>query len=168
MKTIDRFFFSILFLTLYVAAGCDSQATGEEAALRSAVALMLEEGWSKGEVSVFEETVADSVRFHYAGNSPRILSREEMSRIVLRWREAFPDLRMRLDELLVKGNRAAARMTLTGTHRGSWAGADSTGNEVRMALMMFFHFEDGKMVELWESDDQLGFRRQLGLIPPAE
>lgn len=31
--------------------------------------------------------------------------------------------------------------------------------------LMFFHFDDGKMVELWEVDNQLGFRRQLGLIP---
>ncbi len=34
-----------------------------------------------------------------------------------------------------------------------------------MALMMFFRFEDGKVVELWEVDDQLGFRRQLGIEP---
>lgn len=139
----------------------------KEAAVRSAVETQINEGWNKGNVSVFNENIADSMLFHYAGN-PRTLSREALSRTVLRWREAFPDLHMSLDDLLVKGNRAAARLTLTGTHRGVWAGAEPTGEKVRMALMLFFRFEKGRMVELWESDDQLGLRRQLGLLPQAD
>lgn len=125
---------------------------------------MFNNGWNRGQTGVFKETIADTVLFHYAG-SPRKLSQEQMSEIVLRWREAFPDLQMEIQELIVQGDIAAARLNLSGTHEGSWAGAAPTGKQVNMALMMFFRFEDGKMVELWESDDQLGFRKQLGIIP---
>lgn len=153
-----------LLLCGFLMSGCLAEKVENKEKIRTQVESMFNEGWNKGNVSVFEETIADTVLFHYAG-SPRRLSLEQMSDIVLRWREAFPDLRMVIQELLIQEDLAAARMTLSGTHEGPWAGADPTGKEVSMSLMMFFRFEDDKMVELWESDDQLGFRQQLGILP---
>jgi predicted ester cyclase len=95
----------------------------------------------------------------------KVLARDQMSEFIIRWREAFPDLRMEIEELLIENDLAATRLTFSGTHMAPWAGAEPSGEHVSMAPMMFFRFEDGKMVELWEVDDQLGFRRQLGLIP---
>lgn len=141
--------------------GC-SEPTPREPDLEPLVLSMFEDGWSRGDVGAFSSTIADSVLFHYAG-TPRRLSRDEMGEIVLRWREAFPDLRMDIEEMISEGDIVAARLTLSGTHEGPWRGAPPTGRRVSMALMMFFRFEDGRMVELWESDDQLGFQRQLGL-----
>lgn len=123
---------------------------------------MIEEGWNRGDIAAFELSVADSVSFHYHG-TPRTLTRDDMAQLVLRWREAFPDLRMEVEELLAEGELVAARLTLSGTHRAPWAGVAPTGKRIKMALMMFFRFEGAKMVELWESDDQLGLRRQLGI-----
>jgi len=149
---------------LLVACGTD--ALPAEPDLKASVHAMIERGWNRGDVGVFSSTIADSVVFHYAG-SPREVSREEMGAIVLRWREAFPDLRTDTDGLIAEGELVAARLTLSGTHKGPWGGAAPTGTRVRMASMMFFRFENGKLVELWESDDQLGFRRQLGIIPQS-
>lgn len=154
---------SVITISLLLA-GCSLKETSNEQNIHAAVHSMFEDGWNSGDTGVFDESIADSVLFHYAG-SPREMTRGEMSEIVLRWREAFPDLRMDIQELVIRQDLAAARLTLTGTHEGPWAGAEPTGKQVSMALMMFFRFEDGKMVELWESDDQLGFRRQLGIIP---
>ena len=72
---------------------------------------------------------------------------------------------MEIEELLIENDLAATRLTLSGIHMAPWAGAETSGEHMSMALMMFFRFEDGKMVEFWEVDDHLGFRRQLGLIP---
>jgi steroid delta-isomerase-like uncharacterized protein len=153
--------FGILCLLVF-AVSCDRPATSQKQQLQKAVHSMFEDGWNRGDIASFDETIADSVLFHYA-DSPKTLSRGQMSEFIVRWREAFPDLRMDVEELLVEDNLAAARLTLTGTHEGPWADAEPTGEKVSMALMMFFRFEDGKMVELWEVDDQFGFRRQLGL-----
>lgn len=155
---------SVLIILVVLIPGCDSNTSGQQSSIRPAIESMFNDGWNRGEVSVFNETIADTVQFHYAG-TPQELSLAEMSQIVLRWRQAFPDLRMNVEELLIQENLAAARLTLSGTHEGPWAGVDSTGKRVNMALMMFFRFENGKMVELWESDDQLGLRKQLGIIP---
>lgn len=129
---------------------------------KASVAAMFDQGWNRGEVDVFSSTMADTVVFHYAG-APRDMTRAQMGTVVLRWREAFPDLRMDIDEMIAEDDIVAARLTLSGTHQGDWAGAAPTGRHVTMALAMFFRFEGGRMVELWESDDQLGFRQQLGI-----
>lgn len=126
--------------------------------------MMVEEGWNRGRVEVFTLISADSVRFTYAG-SPRTLTRAAMGATVLRWRRAFPDLRMEIHELVAEGDLVAARLTLSGTHQGPWAGVAPTGRRVTMSLMMLFRFEGGRLVEFWESDDQLGLRRQLGALP---
>ncbi len=131
--------------------------------LKASVTLMIEQGWNQGKTEVFAPVAADPMRFHYAG-VPRELSVDELCTIVGRWRAAFPDLRMEIDELVTEGDIVAALMTFTGTHMGPWAGAEPTGRQIRMAMTLFFRFEDGTLVEIWELDDQLGFRRQLGLI----
>lgn len=155
--------FGILCLMIF-AVSCEQPTTSQKKQIQESVHSMFEDGWSRGDIASFDETIADSVLFHYAG-SPRTLSRDQMSEFIVRWRESFPDLKIDLEELLIQDNLAAIRGTLSGTHEGPWAGAEPTGEKVSMALMMFFRFEDGKMLELWEVDDQLGFRRQLGLIP---
>lgn len=149
---------------ILLLAACGTDVSSEEADLRAAVVSMFEEGWNRGAVDVFSSTMADSVLFHYAGAS-RMVSREEMGEIVLRWREASPDLRMEIDELVAERYLVATRLTLSGAHEGPWAGAEPTGRQIAMALMMFFRFEEGRLVELWESDDQPGFQQQLGIIP---
>lgn len=95
---------------------------------------MTEEAWNRGELGILDRGMADSVRFHYAG-SPRTMSRDGMGRAVMRWREAFPDLRMEIDELIAEDDLVAGRFTLSGTHRGEWNGVPPTGREVTMALI---------------------------------
>lgn len=152
---------ALVLLPVGLSLAC-SNSSLQEADLKPLVVAMIEEGWNLGDVEVFSSTIAEDVLFHYAG-SPREMSREEMAATVLRWREAFPDLEMKIEALIQERNLVAARLEFSGTHEGSWRGASPTGREVTMALMMFFRFENGRLVELWESDDQLGFRQQLGL-----
>ncbi len=155
----------ISILSILVLGGaCNSSTQSNEPDLKSAVAAMFEQGWNQGQIEVFAESIADTVLFHYA-DSPGEVTLDEMSQMVLHWRDAFPDLRIDIEELIVENDIAAARLTLSGTHEKLWRGAEPTGQKVTMALMMFFRFEDGKMVELWEVDDQLGFQKQLGIIP---
>jgi steroid delta-isomerase-like uncharacterized protein len=131
--------------------------------LKDAVAAMFEGGWNQGDVSAFATRAADPMIFHYAGLK-RSLSVQELGQIVHRWRAAFPDLRITVDEMISEGDIVATRTTFTGTHRGSWAGAKPTGRTITMVQTLFFRFESGKLVEVWELEDQIAFRKQLGLI----
>lgn len=161
---IGAFSRAIVALLMGVSVACSTDTHSTNADVKALVEAIIERGWNQGELEVFSSTIADSVSFHYAG-STREMTRNEMSEIVRRWREAFPDLQMEIEEMVAERGLVASRLTLSGTHEGAWRGALPTGKRVTMALMMFFRFEDGKLLELWESDDQLGFQRQLGIIP---
>ena len=112
----------IAVIVVLLSGGCETGAADPKAAVRSIV----ERGWNRGEVDTFSRTLADTVDFHYAG-SAREMSRDQMSAIVLRWREAFPDLRMELEEMISEGDLVAARLTLSGTHEGPWGGGPPPG-----------------------------------------
>jgi len=45
-------------------------------------------------------------------------------------REAFPDLSIAVEDVMVEGDRVAARVTMRGTHRGEFQGIEPTGKRV--------------------------------------
>jgi predicted ester cyclase len=49
----------------------------------------------------------------------------------------------------------------TGSQQGPWRELEPTGRSVEVEEMMFFRFEDGLLVELWEVFDEHEMRRQL-------
>ncbi|HEX6737754.1 MAG TPA: ester cyclase [Vicinamibacteria bacterium] len=81
---------------------------------------------------------------------------------------AFPDLECSMDDAIAQGEKVATRYTVRGTHRGPFAGAAPTGNQITMGGMMIFRLADGRIQEAWGCADLLGFRRQLNPSPTAE
>ena len=52
-------------------------------------------------------------------------------------------------------------LTFHGTHLGAWAGIEPSGEVVAVEEMMFFRFEDGTLVEMWEVFDEKGLLAQI-------
>jgi predicted ester cyclase len=67
-----------------------------------------------------------------------------------------------IDDLVATEDRAAARMTFRGVHRGRFFGVEPSGREIAWAGAAFFKTEGGKIVELWVLGDVDGVKRQLG------
>jgi predicted ester cyclase len=81
---------------------------------------------------------------------------------------AFPDLRHRLEEVLVDGDRAAARIVIEGTHQGDLMGIPPTRRPVSFGATNVFHFGDGVIAEHWITTDTLGLLQQIGAVPAPE
>ncbi len=79
---------------------------------------------------------------------------------------AFPDMRMDVQDVIASGDKAVARVQVTGTHKGEFMGIPPTGNQVSMNLIDITRFgEDGLAREHWGVADQLALMQQLGVIP---
>jgi steroid delta-isomerase-like uncharacterized protein len=77
-------------------------------------------------------------------------------------REAMPDLRMALDDVFATDDdRAAARATLTGTHRGDFLGVPASGKRVTFAAITLYRIEAGRIAEAWSLVDWAGARDQM-------
>ena len=79
--------------------------------------------------------------------------------------EAFPDVRLTIQDILSEGVMVAARVAFHGTHRGEFQGIPPTGKEVAFTSMEFNRVVGGQVEEHWVELDLLGLMQQLGAIP---
>ena len=90
---------------------------------------------------------------------------EGLKEIIVVMRNAFPDGKITVDDLIAGGDRVVARWTLRGTHRGEFMGIAATGKQVSMSGIEIDRFAGDKAVEHWEQADIMSLMQQLGAIP---
>jgi steroid delta-isomerase-like uncharacterized protein len=133
-----------------------------EEANNALVRRFYEEAWAQGHFDVVDELFSDDYERHdFRGGEPTP-GPEGQKEIARAFRAAFPDLSWEIDFILAEDDFVAARWTASGTHLGTWAGVEPTGNEMRFSGINVFRFSEGKVVELWNHRDDLGLMQQLG------
>jgi steroid delta-isomerase-like uncharacterized protein len=78
---------------------------------------------------------------------------------------AFPDAQITIEDQLAEGDTVATRWTGRGTHQGELMGVPPSGKRVEVAGVTISRIEGGKIVEDWDSYDNLTTLQQLGLAP---
>jgi steroid delta-isomerase-like uncharacterized protein len=79
---------------------------------------------------------------------------------------AFPDMRMDVKDVIVSGDKAVARVQVSGTHSDEFMGIPATDKSFEVNLIDIMRFgEDGLAHEHWGVVDQLLMMQQLGIIP---
>ena len=79
---------------------------------------------------------------------------------------AFPDMRMDVQDSFASGDKAVARLRVSGTHQGEFMGIPATGNPVSVNLIDITRFgDDGLAREHWGVADIFAMMQQLGVIP---
>jgi steroid delta-isomerase-like uncharacterized protein len=106
------------------------------------------DAFSTGGVDLLDEVVADDFLDHdpMPGQPPGLLG---LKQAIGEFRAAFPDGEMVVDDLVAEGDRVVARVTMSGTHRGEYAGMPGTGRAVRAEGIEIFRVGRGKIAEGW-------------------
>lgn len=79
----------------------------------------------------------------------------------------FPNHHFTVDDVVVNGDKAAARWTMTALNTAPIAGIPPTGRPITNRAIVFYRFENGKIAELWLQMDQIGVFRQIGVQLPG-
>ena len=92
----------------------------------------------------------------------------DMAAAARRWiepfREAFPDVHMKIVTLVAEGDTIAAPFRCSATHMGQWQGRPSTGRRFRnVDEVYFFTIREGRIASAWGLEDNDRRRRQLGI-----
>src|SRR5918994_598368 len=120
----------------------------------------LEEAWNQSNLEVVDE-IFDRYVSHQPDGSVLERGPEDVKRFVGEFRSAFPDLRISPDDQIAEGDRVVSHGTIRGTHQGEFRGMAPTGEETEIKGMAIFRFSsEGKVVESWDSYDQLSLMRQ--------
>lgn len=119
---------------------------------------------SAGDIDGFGELLADDFVEHEErpGLAP---TKDGVLRFFEMYRAAFPDLRMNPEDILASGDRAVARVRVTGTHQGEFMGMPATGKSIDVQLIDIIRFgDDGLAHEHWGVVDTMAMMQQLGAV----
>jgi steroid delta-isomerase-like uncharacterized protein len=118
-----------------------------------------------GDIDGFGQLVADDFVEHQGG--PGFPATKAGTLEFFRsLRDAFPDMRMSVEDLIAGENKTVARVTITGTHQGDFVGVPATGARVDMQLVDIMRFDGAGLVcEHWGVADMLSLMQQLGVVP---
>jgi predicted ester cyclase len=83
---------------------------------------------------------------------------------IRRYHEAFPDLHIEIEEMIVTSNAVALRSSFHGTDTGGYAGRPPTGRMVNEWVVTIMHFDGDRVVREWIGADKLGLFIQLGVV----
>lgn len=120
----------------------------------------VEAGWNQRRDSAIEDYCAED----FSGQDARqglIWGHDGIGRLMAQMLIAFPDLRVRVDDLVAEGDLVACRTTSTGTHRADFLGFRATGRSIAMSSITHFRIEAGKIKQAWRVWDALGVLKSL-------
>jgi steroid delta-isomerase-like uncharacterized protein len=79
---------------------------------------------------------------------------------------AFPDIAMKVEDIIDGGDKVVARVRVTGTHKGDLMGMPATGRAIDVQVIDIMRFgDDGLVHEHWGVFDQMAMMEQLGAGP---
>ena len=78
---------------------------------------------------------------------------------------AFPDVKVTVEDLLADGDKVIARVSIRGTQQGAFGSIHPRGKPITVMTINIFRIVNGKMVEHWGLTDRLSALQQLGVVP---
>src|SRR5262245_30801922 len=142
--------------------GGDPMATPEEN--KAVIRRFYDEVLNKGNLALADEMLSDD----FVDRSPvpgQASDREGFKQVIAMFHAAFPDVRLRIEDLVMEGDRGVVRDTFTGTQRGELMGIPATDKRVEFGSIHIGRFVGGKVAEHWVVWDTLGMMQQLGVVP---
>jgi steroid delta-isomerase-like uncharacterized protein len=123
--------------------------------------------YNQGNVDALDEIYAPEFVYHRSP-FPDAVDLKAYKQVILDLRQAFTDVKLTFDQMIVEGDTAATRWTFEAKHTGQSPSFPfpATGKQVKITGTAMTHLKGGKATEEWNSVDWLGFLQQLGIIPP--
>jgi len=114
-----------------------------------------------GDPGMADEIVAANYYNHDAPDPN--LGLEGVKAGVNSFKNALPDVQLKIAFQLAEGDKVTTRYQWSGTHQGEIYGIPATGKQVNITSTVTFRIADGKIHEAWQNSDQWGAMQQLGV-----
>jgi steroid delta-isomerase-like uncharacterized protein len=132
---------------------------------KAIVRRLFDDLWNKGYLSLADELFAPNYQHHDSSSPDFGRGPESEKKRAALYRNAFPDLRLTIEDLIAEGETVMTRWSCRGTHKGDLNGITATGKPFTISGMTIVRLANGKMAEGYVNWDALGLMRQLGVVP---
>ena len=122
-----------------------------------------EQVWNRGDTGAIDRLMAPDAVIHGLRDvdGTDLQGKAHFLPFVQRYREAFPDMQIVVEDVVVEGDKIAGRCVVRGTHRGHTLGIAATHRPVEFTGMCFVRVRDGQIVESWNNFDLATMSTQL-------
>ena len=125
-----------------------------------------EEIWNKKNFSLIPELVStDYIGINALGVSKGL---EEYEQMVKSMTTLIPDLQYTVNEVFGEGDTLMAKISMTGTFTGKFAGIDVSEKKINTTSVFVNKYENGKVKEAIVYGNPLELLKQLGVTIPPE
>ena len=129
-----------------------------------AIALRASEIVNQKNPDLIEECYPPDFVWH--GPDQDIRGYEQAKQLSSTFLAAFPDAQITDEDVITEGEKVVRRYTTHATHQGETEMfGPPTGRQIELKGITIHRIEGGKIVEEWESFDNLSMMKQLGLAP---
>ena len=126
---------------------------------------MVAEALNKGNLTTVDECLTPDFVYHAPGGV-EVKGPDGYKQFIAGLRTAYPDIHVKIENILAEGDTVATRTTCTFTFTGQTGTVAPTGKQVSMTGTILDRFEGNRLAETWEFYDRLDLYQQLGLMPP--
>jgi steroid delta-isomerase-like uncharacterized protein len=127
------------------------------------------EAINTGNFEAFKDFFSSDYAIYSPSGYPDPTSREKLIENYKGVREAFSEFIWKIEDIIAAGDKVICRIMVNGTTKSGLPGLPETETEVKLSLITIMRMDNGKVVEEWQEDDQLGFARQMGMeLKPKE
>ena len=126
---------------------------------------LFEEVWNRGHVPVADELFAPTYTHHDSSSPDQGRGPDSEKKRVALYRNAFPDIRFTVEDIIAEGETVVTRWSCRGTHKGDLNGIAPTGKQFNITGISIARFTNGKVSEGFVNWDALGLMQQLGAVP---
>ena len=162
---ISKLYIAIFsFITALLLTGCTKSNHSEK--LSSLVEKYVEY-WNTGEFAGIEEVLHPGFELRMTPEFIPEKGIDAFKESIIKWRSAYPDFHIDIEELIYDSDKVAALWTISATNTGVGT-HPPTGKHIEVRGMSIIHFEGGKIRDEWIASNSLFWMTQLGfkLIPP--
>ena len=126
------------------------------------------EAFNQGRLDVIDEVISPDFVDHSQLPPGLPPGREGVKALARALRSAFPDFKVTIEHQIAEGDLTVHHVSATGTMKGDFAGMPASGKRARWEAIHISRLANGKVVEHWSVQDQLGMLQQLGFVPTPE
>ena len=125
-----------------------------------------EEVWNNGREEAIDELFAEEGLAHGLADQPgeSLRGASGFKPFYRKFREAFPEMEVIVEDLISEGDKVAARCIVRGRHGGDALGFAATDRGVEFTGIAITRISEGKIIEAWNNFDFMSMFQQLGAL----
>ena len=124
-----------------------------------------EEVWNQGRAEAIDEMLSpECLARGLGGPEGAMRGPAGFKTFYARFKGAFPDIRITVDEVITDGDRCAVRFSGRATHQGDHLGIAATHQPIAFTGMSFTRWKNGQIVEAWNNVDLMSMLQPIGAV----